>query len=117
MHTVSRPDATTFGVSFASLHDGDAPDAWIDVILGTFGEGAPPDHLTFGCRVVPDTDSGVPVVTAVDAAAAFTYRPVMGRRLSRDEALEHPRIDDFWQVVDLMLLGDPDVRTHVYRHD
>jgi hypothetical protein len=54
------------------------------------------------------------VISAVDAAAAFVYRPVMGLRLTREQALEHPRVDDFWSTVDLVLLEDPDIRAHLY---
>jgi hypothetical protein len=39
----------------------------------------------------------------------------MGQKFTRKEALKHPRIDDFWQVVDLMLLADPEVRAHLYQ--
>ena len=85
------------------------------MILGTFGEGAPPDHVTFGCQIVPGQRSNDPVISAVDAAAAFAYRPVMGRKLTREEALQHPRVDDFRRVVDLILLAEPAVRPHVYR--
>jgi hypothetical protein len=116
MQNVTRLDGSTFGVCFASLHDEPAvKDAWIDVILGTFGDGAPEDHVTFGCRIVPGSASRPPVISAVDAAAAFGYRPIMGLRLTREQALQHPRVDDFWTIVDLVLLADPEVHAHVYK--
>ena len=36
---------------------------------------------------------------------------------SRDEALAHPRIDEFWEIVDYVLLTDPVVHVHVYGHE
>ncbi len=116
MQTVVRDgDSSTFAVCFASLDDDDGVRlAWMDGILGTFGERAPQDHITFGCRVSPGGDSRGPVISAVDAALAFTYRPVMGQRLTRAEALGHPRIEDFWAIVDLVLMGDASVRSYVY---
>ncbi len=116
MQNVAPPDGSTYAVCFASLHDDPGGrEAWIDVILGTFGDGAPSDHVTFGCRIVPGSASRAPLISLVDAAAAFVYKPVMGRNLTREEALGHPRLDDFWRVVDLMILADPEVHAHVYR--
>jgi hypothetical protein len=36
-------------------------------------------------------------------------RPVFGRKLDRDEALEHPWLADFWSVVDFLLIEDTEV--------
>jgi hypothetical protein len=116
MQTVLRSDGSTFGVAFASLHDDQGVrDAWLDAILGTFGDDAASDHVTFGCRVTLGVTSTLPGISLVDAATPFLYRPVMGRRLTREEALEHPRLNDFWHVVDLILLEDPEVHAHANR--
>jgi hypothetical protein len=65
--------------------------------------------------------SGVAVwflsLTAVPAAAAYSQSPFWGIKLSRDEALAHPRIDEFWEIVDYVLLTDPVVHAHVYGHE
>jgi hypothetical protein len=114
MQTVTRPDGSTLGVCFASLHgEPGPPDAWLDVILGTFGEDISTDHVTFGCRVLPATAPESLVISVEDAAAAFAYRPIMGRRLKRDEALSHTRYAEFRQIVDLVVAEDPQVRNHV----
>ena len=36
--------------------------------------------------------------------------------LTREAALAHPAIDDFWAVVDFVLQHDPTVNHHVYGH-
>ena len=114
MRYITSERGGTFGVCFASLHETNGvKDGWLDVILGAFGDGSSPDHVTFGCHVTPSSGADL-VVSAVDAASAFTYQPVMGERLTRDRALSHPRIADFWAVVDLMLLSDPEVHAHLY---
>jgi hypothetical protein len=114
MQYITSGPGGTFGVCFATLHgDSDVRDVWMDVILGTFGGDDPTDHVTFGCHVVA-TGSGDPVITAVDGAAVFAYRPIMGRRLTREQALSHERVDDFWRIVDLMLLSDPEVHSLIY---
>ena len=48
------------------------------------------------------------------SAVPFSDRPLWGKKLSRDEALAHPWLPDFWEVVDFVLLTDPDVRRHIY---
>jgi hypothetical protein len=56
-------------------------------------------------------------LTGVPAAAAYSQSPFWGIKLSRDEALAHPRIDEFWEIVDYVLLTDPVVHAHVYGHE
>ena len=83
MRYITLDQSSTFGICFASLHDEkDAKEGWLDVILGTFGKDGSNDHVTFGCRVSLATGSNDPVITAVDAASAFAYQPVMGQRLT-----------------------------------
>jgi len=105
-------------VSFAALHTHDGVrEAWIDVILGTFGDDAATDHLTFGCRVGPVVGEDEPAATAVDAAQPYGDGSIWGRKLKREEALRHHRVPEFWDVVDYVLLADPVVHHHVYGHE
>ena len=76
MRYIAIDHSSTFGICFASLHeDEQAKECWLDVILGTFGEGAPSDHVTFGCRVTPTSGSEGLAIAAVDAASAFASVP------------------------------------------
>ncbi len=101
-------------VYFAALHDHGMREAWIDVILGTFGDDDSSDHLTFGCRVGPVEGQPEPAATAVDAAIPFGDSDLFGKKLSRDEALNQASLPSFWDVVDFVLVEDPDVNEHVY---
>jgi hypothetical protein len=56
-------------VLFAVLHNHGEKEAWIDVILGTFGTENFGDHITFGCRVGPVSGQDEPAATLVQAAA------------------------------------------------
>ncbi|MGH3163178.1 MAG: hypothetical protein ACRDPF_24970 [Streptosporangiaceae bacterium] len=98
------------------VHDGER-EAWIDVILGTFSSEDASDHVTFGARVGPVAGQADPAATAVPAAAAYSQSPLWGIKLSRDEALAHPRIDEVWEIVDYVLLTHPVVHAHVYGHE
>jgi hypothetical protein len=108
-------DGAAHAVYFASCyHHGDAHEAWIDVILGTWGTGSVDDHVTFGCRVGAVPGSPAPAASLVRGGDVAPDEPVFGRKLTREEALTHPRPPEFWQVVDLVLTNDHLVHQHVY---
>ena len=111
-------DGDAYAIVFAAchVHDGER-EAWIDVILGTFSSDDASDHVTFGARVGPVAGQADPAATAVPAGVAYSQSPFWGIKLSRDEALAHPRIDEFWEIVDYVLLTDPAVHAHVYGHE
>lgn len=115
--------------TWANVYDGDAAlavyyascyhhrgvhEAWIDAILGTWGHNRFDDHITFGCRVGPVENSPAPAATLVDGGAAAPDSPVFGQKLSREEGLNHPRLVQFWRVVDTILEHDEIVRRHLY---
>jgi hypothetical protein len=102
-------------ITLAALHHHDDYEAWIDVIFGVFDEqAAQDDRLTFGCRVGPVAGSADPAATAVEAAVPYADGPVFGHKLSRDEALAHPRLAEFWSVVDFLLENEQNINHHVY---
>jgi hypothetical protein len=45
---------------------------------------------------------------------ALSDRPIIGRKLNRDEALGHPWLNAFWEVMDWLILNDPTLHEHVY---
>jgi hypothetical protein len=111
---VSR-DGDAYAVYFASCyhHDG-THEAWIDAIFGTWGSNTVDDHVTFGCRVGPAADSPAPGATLVRGGAAAPDSPMFGWKLDREEALSHPRLDEFWALVDFVLEEDRLVNAHLY---
>jgi hypothetical protein len=101
-------------IILAALHDHGEREAWIDAVLGTFGEEDSSDHVTFGCRVGPIQGQPDPAATAVDAATPYGDAPIFGKKLSREEALASPLLPEFWRLVDFVLVNDADVHFHVY---
>jgi hypothetical protein len=95
-------------------HDDGVREAWIDAIVGTWGEDTVNDHVTFGCRVGPVSDSPDPAASLVNGGEVAPDSPIFGQKLSREEGLAHPRIDDFWTIVDTILEHDELVREHIY---
>jgi hypothetical protein len=102
-------------IYFVACHDHhDGHEAWIDVILGTFGADDPTDHVTFGCRVGAVSGQEAPAASVVQAAAPYGDAAIWGRKLSREEALAHPWLPRLWEVVDFVLTDDSTVHAHVY---
>lgn len=100
---------------FASCyHHNGVHEAWIDVILGTWGASRVDDHVTFGCRIGPVENSPAPAATLVNGGAAAPDEPIYGQKLTREQGLGHRRIGEFWQIVDMILEHDQLVRQHVY---
>ena len=106
---------TAYCVAKTALHDHDGHEAWMDIVFGTFEDGAE-DHITFGCRVGPVEGALEPAATAVNAAQPYGDSPFWGQKLTRAQALGHERIADFWAVVDFLLVSEPAIQHHVYHH-
>ncbi|MEU8172476.1 hypothetical protein AB0C14_06350 [Microbispora hainanensis] len=109
-----------YAVFFATCyHHQGIHEAWIDVI---FDDQWGAEHLefpcdrrvTFGCRVGPVENSPFPACTLVNAAAVAPDAPLYGHKLSRDEALSHPRLKEYWEVVDHILEAEEMLREHIY---
>jgi hypothetical protein len=115
-------DGDAHAVYYAGLHHHDGQhDAWVDVILGTWPardeEDYPPDHVTFSCRVGPGSAAPDPYASLVQAptTASGQNRSLFGRLLSRDEALAHPWLTEFWRVVDFVVIHDAALQNHLDR--
>lgn len=120
-------DDEPHAVYFASCYPAHR-EVWIDVILGTWdddsesqvSEGkdaeADNDHVTFGCRFGQVEGQAIPACSLVTGAAmAPETSTIYGQRLDRDQALAHPWLTSFWEIVDVVLVQDPTV--HPYWHN
>lgn len=108
-------DNDAYAVGFVALHRHlGASEAWIDVILGTFGEDRTDDHVTFGSRIGPIEGQPEPSASLVAGAIPYGDEPIWGQKLTREQALHHPRLQEYWEVVDYLLLNDPEIHVHVY---
>ena len=94
---------------FASCHDHDQRVAWIDVLLGTWSvEPAPEDHVTFSCGLRADGAMAMDAPVAVDLAGVIqdARAALLGRMMTRQDALGHPWIAEFWAAVDAIAVQD-----------
>ncbi|WP_134738509.1 hypothetical protein [Nocardioides sp. 503] len=107
-------DGDAHAVYIASCYHHDGHEVFIDAVFSRTWEDAADDHFTFGCRVGQVAGQSDPGASLTTGATAFTHSPFFGRKLSREEAIGHPLIGDFWALVDHILVRDPVVRDHVY---
>jgi hypothetical protein len=110
-------NGTAHAVFFAACHTHDAMrEVWIDVIIEA-ADGSADGRATFGCRVGPVEGQQGPAASLVTAAEPYGNDPEWGTKLSREEALADPRLPEFWNAVDFILVNDPTIRPHVYGID
>jgi hypothetical protein len=106
-------DGTAYAVYFASCY-AHGNEAFVDVVLGTWGHTDANDHVTFGCRIGAVEGASEPPCSLVTGGELAVDDALFGSKLTRDDALQHPRLGDFWTVVDFVLKKDPTVRAHIY---
>ena len=106
-------DGRAHAVYFADWHP-ETGEAFIDVVLGAFEEPGHLDNVTFGCRVGHVAAQEAPACSLVTGGATRSDRPLLGRRLDRQQALGHPRLVDFWAVIDWLIVNDPTLHQHVF---
>ncbi len=89
-------DDATEAVFTAFLYDHPGnPEVFIDTTFGTWGGDSVDDHETFGSRtgrVEPDGQIGCSLVAGAELAPDS---PIYGVKLTREQALTHPRLAQF----------------------
>ena len=105
-------DGDAYAIYYASCYHHDGHEVWIDATFSTLG-GRRGDRVSFGCRVGAIEGHDGPPASLVPAGA-FSDSDNFGRRLTRDDALAHPQLSEFWELVDHVLDHDPVVYSHVY---
>lgn len=95
-------DGDAYAIASVVCHGHDDSEVWIDV---TFGSWVQPfdDHVSMSCRV---TAAGAGAVDALVASKGDADH--YGRRLTREQALADPRLDEFWSVVDAVVTDVPE---------
>ena len=99
-----------YWVSWYPHHD----EAWLDLILGSWQEPTYDDHVTFGCRIGAVDGEPSPECTLVAGGQTRSDHVMFGRKLTRDEALSHPRLKEFWDCVDWLVINDPVLHDQIY---
>lgn len=109
------------------LNDGDAHavywwywyphenQAFVDATLGSWHEPNYPDHVTFGSRIGKVDGYSGPQCTLVLPQTSLKNETLLGRKLTREEALQHPWVDSFWSLVDWLVENDPLLRKHMHQ--
>jgi hypothetical protein len=100
-------DGDAYAVYYASFTE-DHPDLAVQAIVsvGDWGEdSSPKDRSAFALRFRHTEDQyQIEVIDAADSP--WREAETIGRKLSRDEALEHPRLQDVFHITDHIFADD-----------
>jgi len=109
--TIDKQAQAVYFAAFSDNH----PEQVVSVLLslGPWWEGAGPEgRVAFGLRIWLTKESfNVGVVDA--EGVGWPNSKLMGRRLSRAEALSHPRINDAFHISDHIVAEDPEIRAYL----
>jgi hypothetical protein len=92
----------------------------IDATLGEWSSADElagyPANLTFGARsVLSETDEHAWLL--IQGGQSLSAAPFLGQKLSREEALNHSRLPDFWALVDYLTAYDPTIHGAIHHPD
>ena len=101
-------------VFLAFLYDhGHGREAYIDISVGSWGEGSDPaERRWFSTRTGP-VDDGTVASTLLDGGVAAPDNPLLGTRITRQEGLTHPLLPTVWSYLDSVLVDVPAVADHL----
>lgn len=99
-------DGVTYAVYWASWYP-HANEIYVDCIIGSWIEPDYADHVTFGCRIGAGPGSTRPQCTLTHGGATKAHSALFGQKLERQDALGHPRLQDFWDCIDWLVVNDP----------
>jgi hypothetical protein len=107
-------DGGTRAVFLAFLYDhGEGREAYIDLSVGPWGEGADPaERLWFSTRTGP-VPGGAIASTLLDGGFVAPDNPLLGIKVSREECLAHPLLPTIWSYLDSVLVDVPEVARHL----
>ena len=106
--------ATPVAVYDAALHGhGDPHEALLDVTLAEVPDEKKP-RVTFGCRLGDFGSHGGLGAELTDGGLDHEQSPTAyGVRLDASEALGDRRLEEFWAVVDHVIVADPDLAPYL----
>ena len=108
-------DGDAWAIVRAQLHrhDGDAI-TYVQATFGSLWDEAATDKVTFASRIGPVEGYTGNEARLLDADGADgADASVVGERLTRERALEHALLPDFWELLDWLALHDPDIAENV----
>ena len=100
-------DGHATAVYYASWSPHDA-EVHVEMVLGSWDDEAGyPDHVTFGCRLGASAGHAGVQRSLVPGGTTLGDKAMFGQKLTRDQALAHPWIELYWDLVDWLVDHDP----------
>jgi hypothetical protein len=107
---VSR-DGDAYAVYYAAFSD-NHPDRVVSMVvsLGNWGDDAPPDQRTAFALLLRSGADNYEVTVVDGERSPWSNATILGRFLSRTEALEHPFLKDVFHITDHVFEEDAVVK-------
>lgn len=101
-----------FAIYYAAFSEGHLDDGIVGVVsLGDWGEdGIPPSRVAFAFRLWQDENNHNITITNANESPWHDSK-IIGRKLTREEALNHPWIEDVFHITDHMVVDDNEIKT------
>lgn len=106
-------DGDAFAIYYAAFSD-NHPDREMKIAigLGEWGDGSTPEARTAFALVMRAADEQYEVMVVDAEKSPWRNARVIGRMLDREEALQHPHLEDAFHITDHMVEEDPQVRAY-----
>lgn len=101
-------DGDAYAVVGGACHGHGDHEVWLDVTFGSWEEPYD-DHVTMSCCVMREGSGAVDAVVVGKGEA-----DCFGRKLTREETLAHPRVDELWALGDAIKREVPEARRALY---
>jgi hypothetical protein len=93
---------------------GEVPEIYFTCTIGSSWDNDDhKDNVTFACRYGKVSGQEEYACTLVDVPKTYVS-PLAGKKLTRVDGLEHPKINEFWHIVDFLI--DSDLTIHDFLH-
>ncbi len=105
-------DDEAFSIYYAAFSDGHIENGVIGVVsLGDFHEEiVPASRVAFGFSIIQGESEYLVSITDANESPWNNVK-VIGRKLTREEALSHEWIEDVFHITDQMVVDDPEIKS------
>jgi hypothetical protein len=105
-------DGEAFAIYYAVFSKGHNEDGAIGIIsLGDWGnDEVPLSRVAFAFRLWQDENNHNVTITDANESPWHNSK-IIGKKLTRDEALSHPWIEDVFHITDHMVIDDEEIKT------
>jgi len=105
-------DNDAFAIYYAAFSENHLEDGVVGIVsLGDWGyDEISPNRVAFAFRLWQDENKHKVTITDANESSWRDVK-IIGRKLTREEALNHPWIEDVFHITDHMVIDDSEIKT------